>query len=75
MGDRAVCISSLEAEYISTYIYMYVEEGRSIVEYWKESMDCFWKLGGQLNPEFHSEPYSIDSSKLPKASELNSCFI
>lgn len=56
-------------------MYMYVEEGRSIVEYWKESMDCFWKLGGQLNPEFHSEPYSIDSSKLPKASELNSCFI
>ena len=53
MGDRAVCISSLEAEYINTcvcvcvcvcvYIYIYVcmEEGRSIVEYWKESMDVF----------------------------------
>ena len=36
---------------------------------------CFWKLGGQLDLGFHSEPYSIDSSKPLKTSELNSCFI
>ena len=74
-GCKAVCISTLGAEDVSTCIDLCVEEDWRVVEHWKESVDVDGSQEGQFDVELYSEPYSIDSSKPLKISELNSCLI